>query len=312
MSASQTSGGHEEVAERSTTMVQAVATMRAETRGSLTWGEDFDRVLEPTRGLQSFRIGELREFRELLYFLTWRDVKVRYKQTALGVVWAVLQPVLGMLLFTFIFAHVAKIGSGGIPYPIFSYSALLPWLFFANAVTLASQALTVNPQLITKVYFPRIFLVMAPILAGIVDFVLAFTVLIGLMVYYSVGPDSVGTPLLVPLLLIAFLTTVGASAGLAALNVKYRDVRFVVPFLVQVWFFATPVVYPIRHLAQPWKSVYDLNPMVAVAEGFRWALAGGPRLSGQTFGISAASALAVFALGIYYFHRTEKSFADVI
>jgi lipopolysaccharide transport system permease protein len=289
-----------------------LATMKADTQGSLTWSEEFDRVLEPTRGLHSFRVGELMEFRELLYFLTWRDVKVRYKQTALGVVWAVLQPVLGMLLFTFIFGHVAKISSGGIPYPIFSYSALLPWLFFANAVQLSSNALIVNPQLITKIYFPRIFLVLAPILAGVVDFLLAFTVLIGLMVYYGVAPDAVGTVVLLPLLLLAFLTTVGVSALLAALNVKYRDVRFVVPFLVQVWFFATPIVYPIRHLGQPWTGFYDLNPMVAVAEGFRWALAGGPALSGQTFAISAVSGLVVFLLGLYYFHRTEKSFADVI
>jgi lipopolysaccharide transport system permease protein len=286
--------------------------MRADTRGSLTWGEEFDHVLEPTRGFRSFRIGELSEFRELLYFLTWRDIKVRYKQTALGVVWAVLQPVLGMLLFTFIFSHVAKISSGGIPYPIFTYSALLPWLFFANALQLSSNALIVNPQLITKIYFPRIFLVLAPILAGIVDFVLAFTVLIGLMIYYGVGPDPIGTVVLLPLLLLAFLTTVGASAWLAALNVKYRDVRFVVPFLVQVWFFATPIVYPIRHLAEPWKAIYGINPMVAVAEGFRWALAGGHRISAQTFTISAVSGLVLFALGLYYFHRTEKSFADVI
>ncbi len=289
-----------------------MATIRADTRGSPAWTEEFDRVIEPTRGMRSFRVGELREFRELLYFLTWRDIKVRYKQTALGVAWAVLQPVLGMLLFTVIFGHVAKISSGGIPYPIFSYSALLPWLFFANAVQLSSNALTVNPQLITKVYFPRIFLVMAPILAGIVDFVLAFTVLIGLMVYYSVAPDAIGTLVLLPLSLVAFITTVGVSAWLSALNVKYRDIRFVVPFLVQIWFFATPVVYPIRHLGQPWTALYDLNPMVAVAEGFRWALAGGPELSGQAFAISAVSGLVLFVLGLYYFHRTEKSFADVI
>src|SRR5438132_5134518 len=244
--------------------------MRADTHGPLTWGEEFDHVLEPTRGLRSFRAGELWEFRELLYFLTWRDIKVRYKQTALGVIWAVLQPVAGMLLFTFIFGHVAKISSGGIPYPIFSYSALLPWLFFANAVQLSSSALTVNPQLITKVYFPRIFLVMAPILAGVVDFLLAFLVLVGMMGYYGVTPDPVGTPLLLPLLLLAFLTTVGVCAWLSALNVKYLDVRFVVPFLVQVWLFATPIVYSISSLGQPWRSLYGINPMASVVQGFRW------------------------------------------
>jgi lipopolysaccharide transport system permease protein len=292
-------------------MVPDVTTLPAEQAGS-SWPDDFDLVLQPTRGLPSLRLGELREFRELLYFLTWRDIKVRYKQTALGVVWAVLQPVLAMVLFTIVFGHVAKIDTGGIPYPIFSYAALVPWLFFANSVQLASNSLTVNPQLITRVYFPRIFLVMSPVLAGLVDFVLAFVVLIGLMAYYGVAPDAVGTVLLLPLMLLAFVTTVGVSAWLAALNVKYRDVRFVVPFLLQVWLFATPVVYSIGALGQPWKTLYGLNPMTAVVVGFRWALAGGPAPGAGTVILSTVSGIALFVLGYFYFHRAEKRFADVI
>lgn len=292
-------------------MTLDVASLRADQPTSSNWSDDFDLVLQPTRGLPSLRLGELREFRELLYFLTWRDIKVRYKQTALGVAWAVLQPVLAMVLFTIVFGHVAKIDTGGIPYPIFSYAALVPWLFFANSVQLASNSLTVNPQLITRVYFPRIFLVMSPVLAGLVDFVLAFLVLIGLMIYYGVAP-AVGTILLLPLMLLAFATTVGVSAWLAALNVKYRDVRFVVPFLLQVWLFATPVVYSIGSLGQPWKTLYGLNPMTAVVVGFRWALAGGPPPNAGTVILSTVSGIALFVLGYFYFHRAEKRFADVI
>jgi lipopolysaccharide transport system permease protein len=217
-----------------------------------------------------------------------------------------------MILFTIVFGHVAKISSGGVPYPIFSYSALVPWLFFANSVQLASNSLIVNPQLITKVYFPRLFLVTAPVIAGLVDFALAFFVLIGLMVYYGIAPDPVGTALLPLLLMLAFVSTVGVSAWLSALNVKYRDVRFVVPFLIQVWLFATPIVYSIAKVSEPWQTLFGLNPMTAVVEGFRWALAGGPQPAGGTVGLSVASGLAMLALGFYYFHRTQKSFADVI
>jgi lipopolysaccharide transport system permease protein len=274
--------------------------------------EEFDLVVEPTKGLPALHLGELRRFRELLYFLTWRDVKVRYRQTALGVAWAVLQPVLAMILFTLVFGQVAKISSGGVPYPIFSYAALVPWLLFANAVQVSSQSLTLNPQLITKVYFPRLFLVTAPVIAALIDLGLALLVLIGLMAYYGIAPDALGAVLLLPLLLLAFLTTVGVGAWLAALNVKYRDVRFVVPFLIQVWLFATPVVYSIAALGEPWRTVYGINPMAVVVEGFRWALAGGPRPSVLTVLLSACSGAAMFIIGLVYFQRTEKDFADVI
>jgi homopolymeric O-antigen transport system permease protein len=281
-------------------------------RSEPLWTDEFDLVLEATSGLRAFRFGELVRFRELLYFLTWRDIKVRYKQTVLGVGWAILQPVLTMILFTVVFGRVAKIGTGGIPYPIFSYTALVPWLFFANAVQLSSTSLTVNPQLITKVYFPRLYLVMAPVVAGIVDLGLAFFVLVGLMAYYGVGPDALGALLVVPLVFLAFVTTVGLSAWLAALNVRYRDVRFVVPFLVQSLLFATPVVYSVSSIGQPWRALFGLNPMTTAVEGFRWALAGGTAPGWPTVALSIVSGLVLLSSGFAYFHRTEKTFADVI
>ena len=295
--------------------LRSLATIDAAPRGgaaSESWAADFDLVLQPTTGLSAFRFGDLIRFRELLYFLTWRDIKVRYKQTALGAAWAVLQPVLAMLLFTVVFSRVARIGTGGIPYPLFSYAALVPWLFFANGVQLSSSSLTVNPQLITKVYFPRVYLVMAPIAAGLVDLVLAFLVLIGLTAWYGVVPSAEGAALLLPFLLLGVLTTVGTSAWLAALNVKYRDVRFVVPFIVQVLLFATPVVYSSSSVGMPWRLVFGLNPMTAVVEGFRWALAGAAAPKASTVALSALVGVAVFATGFRYFHRTEKHFADVI
>lgn len=281
-------------------------------RSEPLWTEEFDLVLEATSGLEALRFGELVRFRELLYFLTWRDIKVRYKQTVLGAGWAILQPVLAMVLFTVVFGHVAKISTGGIPYPIFSYAALVPWLFFANAVQLSSTSLTVNPQLITKVYFPRLYLVMAPVVAGVVDLVLALFVLVGLMAYYGVGPDALGVLLVPPLVFLAFVTTVGVSAWLAALNVRYRDIRFVVPFLIQSLLFATPVVYSVSSISQPWRALFGLNPMTTVVEGFRWALVGGAAPGWLTVALSLISGLVLVASGFAYFHRTEKSFADVI
>jgi lipopolysaccharide transport system permease protein len=273
---------------------------------------DFDLVLEPPRGLIGLRLKELARFRELLYFFTWRDLKVRYKQTALGVAWAVLQPVLTMVLFTVIFGHVAKISSEGVPYPLFSYAALVPWFFFANSIQLSSNSLTLNPQLITKTYFPRLYLVLAPILASLVDFALALLVLFGLIAYYEVSPDAGAVFALVPLLLLAFAATVGLGSFLAALNVRYRDVRFIVPFLVQVLLFASPIVYSITTLHEPWRTVYGINPMASVVQGFRWALAGGAAPGGLTILVSTISAVLLLVLGLGYFSRTERQFADVI
>ncbi len=293
--------------------IAPVATIELEQPAPPAFHERFDHVVEPSRGwLPRLPLGELHSFRELLYFLTWRDIKVRYKQTALGVSWAILQPVLTMILFSLVFGEVAKISTGGVPYPIFSYAALVPWTFFSNAILLASLSLTINPALITKVYFPRVFLVTSPILASLVDFALAFLVLIGLMVFYGIGPKPLGVLLLPPLLVLEILTMFGVGAWLAALNVKYRDVRFVVPFLMQAWMFATPVVYSTAALPGVWRTVYGINPMATVVEGFRWALAGGPPPGALAAVLSVASGLAMFTAGLLYFLRTEKKFADVI
>lgn len=273
--------------------------------------DDFDIVVERTRGLPSIRPPELWAYRELLYFLTWRDVKVRYKQTVLGVAWAMLQPVLAMILFTIVFGHVAKISSSGIPYPIFAYSALVPWYFFATSAQSASNSLVGNTQLVTRVYFPRIFLVASPVLGAAVDFALAFLILVGLMVYYEIAP-SVGVVALPGFFLLAAAAATGLGAWLAALNVKYRDVRFVVPFLLQLLLFATPIVYSIDALREPWRTLFGVNPMAGVVLGFRWALAGGAAPPGLTVLVSVVSGLAVFAAGLFYFARTEKTFADVI
>jgi homopolymeric O-antigen transport system permease protein len=273
--------------------------------------DEFDVVLERTRGLRSLRLRELWAHRELLYFLTWRDVKVRYKQSLLGVGWAVLQPVTTMILFTIVFGHVANVSSQGIPYPVFSYAALVPWFLFAMSVQLSSLNLVGSSQLITKVYFPRIFLAASPAIAGLLDLGLALLVLFALMGYYGIAP-SIGVIALPGFVLIALAVTLGIAAWLSALNVKYRDVRYIVPFFVQIWFFATPVVYSIASLAQPWKTLYALNPMTGVVEGFRWALAGAAAPDGTTIVVSSASAIAIMLLGCYYFGRAERQFADLI
>jgi lipopolysaccharide transport system permease protein len=273
--------------------------------------DDFDVVVERTHGLPSVRPAELWAYRELLYFLTWRDIKVRYKQTVLGVSWAVLQPVLAMILFTIVFGHVAKVSSSGIPYPIFSYSALVAWYFFATSAQSASNSLVGNTQLVTKVYFPRIFVVASPVLGAAVDFALAFLILVALMVYYGIAP-TIGVVALPGFFLLAAAAATGLGAWLAALNVKYRDVRFVVPFLLQLWLFATPIVYSIDKLHEPWRTLFGINPMAGVVLGFRWALAGGTAPSGLLVLASALSGLVILVAGVLYFGRTEKTFADVI
>jgi lipopolysaccharide transport system permease protein len=273
--------------------------------------EDFDVTVERTRGLPTLRPRELCVYRELLYFLTWRDIKVRYKQTVLGVAWAVLQPVLAMILFTLVFGHVAKISSSGIPYPIFSYSALVPWYFFSTSTQTASNSLVGSAQLVTKVYFPRVFMAVSPVLGATVDFALALVVLAGLMAYYGIAP-SLGALALPGFFLLASAAAMGVGAWLAALNVKYRDVRFVVPFLLQLWLFATPIIYSLDALRQPWRTLFGLNPMTGVVLGFRWALAGGAAPAGLVVLLSIVSGFVLLAAGLFYFGRTEKTFADVI
>jgi lipopolysaccharide transport system permease protein len=255
-------------------------------------------------------LSELWEYRELLYFLTWRDVKVRYKQTALGAAWAIIQPFFTMVVFSIFFGRLAGIPSDGIPYPIFSYTALLPWTFFANGLSQASNSLVGSVNLITKVYFPRLVMPLSAVLGGLLDFAIAFVVLLGMMVFYGVWPTT-ATVWLLPFLLLALVTALGASLWLSALNVQYRDVRYAVPFLTQFWLFATPIAYPSSLLSAPWRTLYGLNPMVGVVEGFRWALLGS-RPPGPMLGVSAAAAVLLLVSGAYYFRRMEKTFADVV
>ena len=266
--------------------------------------------IEPMRGWVSLQLKELWAYRELLYFLAWRDVKVRYKQTALGALWAILVPVLNMIVFTIIFGNLAKMPSDGVPYPIFSYSALLPWTYFATSLAGASNSLLGSASMITKVYFPRLIVPISSVFSGLVDFAFAFIVMVGMMVFYQIRPTIY--VLLLPLfLLLALVTSLGVGLWLAALNVKYRDVRYVVPFLVEFWKFATPVIYPSSLLSEPWRTLSGLNPMVGVIEGFRWALIGSkpPELM---ILVSTVMAILILITGAFYFRRMEKTFADLV
>jgi lipopolysaccharide transport system permease protein len=267
--------------------------------------------IEPSRGWVPIRFQELWEYRELIYFLCWRDIKARYKQTALGAAWAILQPVCAMIVFTVFFGRLAKMPSDGIPYPVFALAALVPWHVFANGLTQASTSLVTGSNLVTKVYFPRLAMPLAGVLSGIVDFVLAFGVLLALALYYGIAPSPriVAVP---AFLVLALITALGASLWLSALYVRYRDVRHVIPFLIQIWLFSTPVGYPSSLLSEPWRTVYGLNPMVAVVEGFRWALVGTATAPGPMIVVSCLGALGLLISGAFYFRRVEKIFADVV
>ena len=267
--------------------------------------------IEPTRGWVSLQLKELWAYRELLYFLIWRDVKVRYKQTALGVGWAIIQPVFTMIVFSVFFGRLAKIPSDGIPYPIFSFAALVPWTFFAQGMGQASNSLVGSANLIKKVYFPRLAVPIASVTSGIIDFSIAFILLLGMMLYYGILP-TLNVIWLPCLLLLTLVTSLGVSLWLSALNVQFRDVRHVLPFLTQLWFFATPIAYPSSLLSEPWRTLYSLNPMVGVVEGFRWALLGTETAPGLMLIVSSLTALALLVGGAFYFRRLEKTFADVI
>lgn len=268
-------------------------------------------VIRPSRGWVSLGFPELWPYRELLYFLVWRDVKVRYKQTVLGVAWAILQPVATMVVFSVFFGRLAGLSSDGVPYPLFSLTALVPWTFFATGLVQASNSLVGNQQLITKVYFPRLAIPIASVLAGVVDFALAFCVLVGVMLAYGTAPGLRAIWIL-PWLLLAFGTALGVGLWLAALHVRYRDVRYIIPFLVQLWLLATPIAYPSSLLAEPWRTIYGLNPMVGVVDGFRWALLGTGTPPGPAVALSTVVAAALLLGGTVYFRRTEQTFADVI
>jgi len=267
--------------------------------------------IRPSKGWRFLNLGELWRYRELLYFLVWRDLKVRYKQTVIGAAWAIIQPFFTMVVFSLFFGRLANIPSEGVPYPIFSYTGLLPWTFFANGMTQASNSLVGNANLISKVYFPRLLVPLSAVFTGVVDFALAFLVLIGMMFYYHVSPTWSALWLL-PFLLLAFVTALGTALWLSALNVEYRDVRYVIPFLTQLWLFATPVIYPSSLLHGPWKILLGLNPMSGVVEGFRWALLRSGSAPGGMFGVSVLAAFLLLASGAFYFRRMERTFADVI
>jgi len=267
--------------------------------------------IEPSRGWVSLRLHELWEFRELLYFLAWRDIKVRYKQTALGVAWAVIQPFFTMVIFSIFFGKLGRIPSDGIPYPIFAYAALVPWTFVAHGLNQSSNSLVSGAQLIKKVYFPRLIVPVAAVLSGVVDFVLAFIVLLGMMLYYGITPTA-NVVWLPAFLLLALITSLGVGLWLSTLNVEYRDVRHAVPFITQFWLFATPIAYPSTLLSEPWRTLYGLNPMVGVVEGFRWALLGTDTRPGAMILVSSVMAIAILIAGAFYFRRMEKTFADVV
>jgi lipopolysaccharide transport system permease protein len=268
-------------------------------------------ILEPPRGWLNLRVKELWEFRELLFFLIWRDVAVRYKQTLLGAAWAIIQPVLTMLVFSVIFGRFAKLPTDGIPYPIFSYAALLPWQLFSRALTDASGSLVNNQQFITKIYFPRLYLPAASVLGGIVDFTIALSILFLMMWYYDIAFTS--RILLLPVFVaLALMTSMAVALWLATFNVKYRDVKHMLPFLVQIWMYATPVAYATSLVPEQWRGLYGLNPMVGVVEGFRWALLGQQVTGGSLIAVSVLIVVPLLIGGLIYFQRMELTFSDII
>jgi len=267
--------------------------------------------IQPTHGWTSLKLKELWDYQELLTIFTWRDLRVRYRQTVVGVLWAIFQPFLTMVIFSLFFGRLAGMPSDGIPYPIFSYAALVPWTFFANSMNQSSVSLVSNAEMIKKIYFPRLTMPIAAILAGLVDFVLAFVILLGMMFFYGFVPtlNVLWLPFFV---LLAIMTSLGVGLWLGAMNVKFRDVRYMVPFITQAWLFATPVAYPSSLLEEPWRTLYGLNPMVSVVEGFRWALLGTDTAPGLMVVVSFVVAFVLLISGLFYFRRMEKSFADVI
>ena len=274
------------------------------------FGHEHETVIEPTKGWRNLDLKELWAYRELLWVLTLRDIKVRYKQTVLGVVWALIQPVMLMVVFSIFFGRLAKIPSDGYPYPIFVYAALLPWVFFANAISSSASSVVGSANLISKVYFPRLIIPLASIGAGLIDFAIATLVLLLLMIFYGVG-WSVNL-LAAPVLVVAVLfTALGIGTFLSALNVAYRDFRYVIPFLIQLWMFATPVVYPASLVPERWQWILYLNPMAGLIEGFRAAFLGRP-FDFEALGISFTVAVIVFLVGVAYFEKVERRFADII
>jgi len=268
--------------------------------------------IEPSKGWVSLKLRELWEYRELLYFLTWRDIKVRYKQTVLGAAWAIIQPFFTMVVFSLFFGGLAKVPSDDVPYPIFSYTALVPWTFFAYGLQQSSNSLVASANLLKKIYFPRLVIPISSVISGVVDFVLAFIVLLIMMLVYGIFP-TVNVIFLPFFVLLAFVTSLGVGMWLSAMNVQFRDVRYTIPFLTQFWMFATPIAYPSSLIENDLlRALYGINPMTGVVEGFRWALLNTDTAPGPIVVVSSAVAVGLLISGMYYFRRMEKTFADVV
>jgi len=282
----------------------------------LTKHEPATIYIKPSTGFTALNLRDLWLYRELVLFMIWRDIKVRYKQTILGATWAIIQPVMTMIVFNFLFVTVAKVPTDGIPYPIFSFTALLPWGLFVTALNQASRSLTSNHNMITKIYFPRLILPVASVLAGLVDFAIAFVILIGLMIYYKVTPAWNVLWALPLFLLLAIVTALGVALWLSAINVKYRDVNYALPFITQFWLFVTPVAYSStvisEKLSEKWLLIYSLNPMAGVVNGFRWALLGAGNGPDMALWLSVGISLLILISGLFYFRNMEKTFADTI
>jgi len=268
-------------------------------------------IIKPSIGWSALNLRDLWLYRELIFFMTWRDLKVRYKQTLLGAGWAILQPFLTMVVFSIFFGSLANVPSDGVPYPIFSYTALIPWTLFSKALQDASRSLVQSSHMITKVYFPRMILPLSSVLAGVVDFLIAFLVLIGMMVFYGIFPTS--NIWLLPLfVLLALVTAIGVGLWLSALNVLYRDINYVLPFLTQLWMFLTPIAYPSSMVPRQFQTLYALNPMAGVVEGFRWVLLGSGQPPGVMTLVSGLAAMVLLISGMFYFRRMERLFADMV
>ncbi len=268
-------------------------------------------VLRPSRGWIPLNLHELWTFRELIYFLTWRDIKVRYKQTVLGAAWAILQPLINMVVLSFIFGNLARLSTDGIPRPIFTFTALLPWGLFSKALADAGRSMLANRSMITKVYFPRLIIPLSSVLGGLLDFVIQFAILLGMMLFYRITPTSAvwSLPFFV---LLSLATAFGFGLWLSALNVLYRDVGYILPFLTQIWMLVTPVAYSAKVVPAEYQFIYALNPMVGVVEGFRWALLGASPPHSLTLVVSSVISVVVLISGMYYFRRMERTFADMV
>jgi lipopolysaccharide transport system permease protein len=268
--------------------------------------------IKPSKGLAALNLRDLWIYRELVFFMVWRDVKVKYKQTLLGMAWAVIQPVMTMLVFTFVFGSVAKVATDGIPYPIFSFAALLPWGLFEVALNQGSRSLVAHNNMVTKIYFPRLILPIASVFAGMVDFIIAFVILVVLMIYYRMPPAYELLWTLPFFILLAIVTALGVALWLSAINVKYRDVNQALPFLTRFWLFVTPIAYSSEIISEKWQLLYYLNPMAGVVNGFRWALLGSGKGPDIALWISVAISILIFVSGLFYFRSMEKTFADTI